>query len=149
MRNKEPIEILFAEDEETDAFFVRQAFEQLEVKTNLHHVVDGQEVISFLKKEGQYEDMPTPHIILLDINMPRKNGHETLVEIKQMAEYKHIPVIMLSSSHDDADVHKSYSNHASAYVPKSTGFDDMVDLMKRVQDFWLMRSALPQGQKGH
>ena len=144
VHNMMPIEILVAEDEETDAFFVQQAFEQSKVKNNVHLVKDGQEAINFLTNTNGYEDAPKPHLIFLDIKMPRKDGHEALKEIKAIPELRHIPVIILSGSKAHDDVRKSYENFASAHVPKSSGFNDMLEFINCVESFWFSRAILPQ-----
>lgn len=146
MHNSLPIEILIAEDEETDAFFIQQAFEQAEHKNNVHIVKDGEEVLSYLRQEGSYQGTPVPNIIFLDINMPRKDGHQTLLEIKESEEFKHIPVIIMSSSKADSDVRKSYSNYACAHIPKSNGFPEMLELVSSVDKFWFSRAVLPQNK---
>lgn len=144
MHNKTPIEILIAEDEETDAFFIRQAFDQAEIETNVHIVKDGQDVMDFLKRADGFEDMPEPNIIFLDINMPRKDGHETLSEIKNSDTFRHIPIVIMSSSKADKDVRASYSNFACAHIPKSNGFPEMIELVKSIESFWFKHAVLPQ-----
>lgn len=143
MHNKAPVQILVAEDEETDAFFVKKAFEQAEFKNDVHLVKNGEEALDFLYRRNGHENAPFPHIIFLDINMPLKNGHDALIEIKSSEEFRHIPVIMLSSSKAQEDVSKSYTNYASAHVPKANGFPDMIDLVNCVQQFWFQRTVLP------
>lgn len=146
MNNSLPIEILIAEDEETDAFFIQQAFEQAEHKNNVHVVKDGEEAMCFLRREGAYKNAPVPNMIFLDINMPRKDGHQTLLEIKESPDFKHIPVVIMSSSKADRDVRKSYSNFACAHIPKSTGFPEMLELVNAVDKFWFGRAILPQNK---
>lgn len=143
MHNKGPIQILVAEDEETDAFFVQKAFEQADFENEVHLVKNGEEALDFLYKRNGHEDAPIPHIIFLDINMPLKGGHDALIEIKNSEKFRHIPVIMLSSSKAQEDVSKSYANCASAHVPKANGFPDMIDLVNCVQQFWFQRTVLP------
>lgn len=143
MHNQAPVQILVAEDEETDAFFVQKAFEQVEFKNNVHLVKNGEEVLDFLYQRNGHEDAPVPNIIFLDINMPLKNGHDALIEIKNSEKFRHIPVIMLSSSKAQEDVSKSYVNHANAHVPKANGFPDMIELISCVQQFWFQRTVLP------
>lgn len=145
MGNLPPIEILAAEDEETDAFFLEQAFEQLEYKSNLHIVRDGQEVMEYLGRCVEDGAAPLPHIIFLDINMPRKNGHETLEEIKAHDTFRHIPVIMFSGSKAEDDVKRCYDNNACAYVPKAKSFGEMMEIVSRIEKFWFESVILPQG----
>ncbi len=142
-RNLEPIHILMAEDEKTDKLFAEQAFKHTKFKTNLTIVDDGQELMNYLRCEDPYRDCPTPHLILLDINMPRKNGQETLKEIKADEKFKHIPVIMFSGSNSADDIRESYTNYASAYMPKSLGFTEMLGFVKSIEDFWFARVHLP------
>src|SRR6218665_2739569 len=115
---KHPFFILIAKDERTDAFFVQEAVSRMACKTELHIVKDGQAVMDFLARTGEYADMPRPDIILLDINMPRKNGHEVLADIKENPALRRIPVIMLSGSNAERDVVKAYDLHANAFVTK-------------------------------
>lgn len=142
--NKEPFVILIAEDEKTDAFFVQEAVNRMSCKTDLHIVCDGQAVMDFLTRGGEYAEAPRPDIILLDINMPRKNGHEVLVEIKGDADLRTIPVIMLSGSNAERDILKSYENHANAFVTKANDFSGMVKLMAAIEEFWFRSSTLMQ-----
>lgn len=144
MSSKTPIEVLIAEDEETDAFFIQQAFAQANYKNRVHIVKDGEEVMNFLNKTSGYEDMPMPNMIFLDINMPRKDGHQTLIEIKSSEKFKHIPVVIMSSSKAESDVRKSYSNFACAHLPKSNGFPEMLDLVNSVDLFWFGKAILPK-----
>lgn len=144
MTGKTPIEILIAEDEETDAFFIQQAFAQAKHKNNVYVVKDGEEVMNFLNKSSGYEDKPAPNMIFLDINMPKKDGHQTLAEIKQSNKFKHIPVVIMSSSKAEKDVRKSYSNFACAHIPKSNGFPEMLDLVNSVDLFWFGKAILPK-----
>lgn len=144
LKNHEPIEILMAEDEKTDKLFAEQAFKHSKIKTNLHIVDNGEELLNYLYRKNEYADCKLPDIILLDINMPRKNGHETLKEIKANKKFKHIPVIIFSGSNATEDIIKSYENYASAYMPKSTGFTEMLGFVKSIEDFWFNRVRLPQ-----
>ncbi len=136
--------VLAAEDEETDAFFLREAFDQLDVPNQLHIVSDGQEVMEFLERTNGHEDAPMPHIIFLDINMPRKNGHEVLSEIKSSDKFAHIPVVMFSGSIANDDVRQCYKNNACAYVPKARGFKEMLELVSNMEKFWFKSALLPQ-----
>jgi len=144
--NMQPIQILIAEDQETDAFFVEQAFGQSKVANVVHWVKDGQEVINFLQQTGQYHDKPRPHLIILDIKMPLKDGYETLTEIKGDQELCDIPVVVMSGSQASDDVERSYKHQANAYVPKSNGFEDMLDFVNAIEKFWFVKARLPQGE---
>jgi CheY-like chemotaxis protein len=142
--HKEPFVILMAEDEETDAFFVREAVKCMERKVALHVVRDGVEVMDFLRRQGSYAGAPGTDIVLLDVNMPRKNGHEVLAEIKADALLRVIPVIMFSGSGAERDIRRSYENHANAYVVKANDFSGMLRLMAAIEGFWLGSAALPR-----
>ncbi len=144
--NKEPFVILIAEDERTDAFFVQEAVNRMTCKTELHIVKDGQAVMDFLARTDEYAGMPRPDIILLDINMPRKNGHEVLSDIKQNPAFRHIPVIMLSGSNAARDVVKSYDLHANAFVTKANDFSGMLRVMSAIEAFWFRSASLSQEQ---
>lgn len=144
--NKEPFVILIAEDERTDAFFVQEAVNRMTCKTELHIVKDGQAVMDFLARTGEYVDMPQPDIILLDINMPRKNGHEVLADIKENPALRHIPVIMLSGSNAQRDIVKSYDLHANAFVTKANDFSGMLRVMSAIEAFWFRSVSLSQDQ---
>ncbi|MCB9963563.1 MAG: response regulator [Rhodospirillales bacterium] len=146
--NHEPIEILVAEDESTDILFVQRAFKHTNYRANLNIVPNGEELMAYLRKEKDYKDKPTPDLILMDINMPRKNGHEALQEIKHDEVLKSIPVIMLSGSNANADIMKSYQNYANAYMPKSANFDEMETFVKAIEDFWMARVHLPHVTSG-
>lgn len=145
--NKEPFVILMAEDEKTDAFFAQEAVKRMACQTSLHIVRDGQAVMDFLMRQGEYAAAPRPDIVLLDINMPRKNGHEVLAEIKAAPELRAIPVIMLSGSNANRDIAKSYENYANAFVTKANDFSGMVRLMAAIEEFWFRSASLMQGQE--
>ena len=142
--NTPPITVLIAEDQETDAFFVEQAFGQSKVENNLFWVKDGQEVMAFLQRDASYVSAPRPDLILLDLEMPRQNGHDTLEAIKRDESLRDIPVIIISGSQDTKDVERAYQNHANAYIPKSNGFDDMLEFVEAIEKFWFLQARLPQ-----
>lgn len=144
--NTQPIEVLIAEDEETDAFFVEQAFGQSKLNINVHWVKDGQEVLDFLHKSGEFQGAVRPHLVILDIHMPRKTGLEALEEIKSSENLRDIPVIVVSSSLDRADIDKAYKLHANAYMPKANGFESMSSFLSCIEDFWFVKARLPGDQ---
>lgn len=139
-----PIKILIAEDQETDAFFIEQAFGQANLDNEVFWVKNGQEAIDFLKKCDGFSESPRPDLIFLDIKMPLKDGHETLIEIKTDDDLRDIPVIMMSGSQALDDVHNAYRNHANAYVSKSNGFEDMLQFVDAIEKFWFLKAKLPQ-----
>jgi CheY-like chemotaxis protein len=144
LNNEQPVEILIADDQETDAFFVEQAFGQSTLTNNVHWVKDGQEVIDFLNQANGFEGRPRPHLIIMDIKMPRKDGIEALVEIKNSDRHKDIPVIIMSGSQAMEDVVAAYRTYANAYVPKANGFEDMIAFVSAVEKFWFLKAKLPQ-----
>jgi len=142
--NVAPIRVLIAEDQETDAFFIEQAFGQAKIENQVFWVKDGQEVLDFLNNDGDFSDAPSPDLIFLDIKMPRKDGHETLRAIKSSPVFKEIPVIMMSGSQAMDDIKKAYQNYANAYVSKSNGFEDMLQFVEAIEKFWFLNARLPQ-----
>ena len=146
LHNVEPIEILMAEDDKSDKIFAEQAFKHTSCQTNLTIVDNGEQLLAYLRQQDPYTDARYPDLILLDINMPRMNGHEALKEIKSDPKLKHIPVIVLSGSNATEDILESYKNYASAYMPKSIGFTEMLDFVKSIENFWFKRVRLPQRQ---
>lgn len=139
--NREPIYILSAEDQEADALFMEQAFLTARAKIVMHFVTDGQSVIEYLAREPR-----PPDIIFLDINMMRKNGPQTLEDIRANDDWRHIPVIMLSGSALDRDVVGCYTRHANAYVQKPLTFPEMLGFVKAIEDFWVFQALLPQDE---
>jgi len=144
MANRTPVNVLVAEDEPTDAFFIEKAFEAAKFSVKTFFVKDGQEVIDFLAKKNAFSDVPSPDIILMDIKMPRKDGHEALAEIKSDKNWQNVPVIMLSSSTAPSDVKKSYDSHANAHVAKQTGLKDMIEFVQIFEKFWFSYTCLDQ-----
>lgn len=137
--NSEPIHILYAEDQEADALFMEQAFLTARAKMVLHFVNDGQAVVEYLALQPRL-----PDLIFLDINMLRKNGPQTLEDIRANDGWRHIPVIMLSGSALDRDVLGCYTRHANAYVQKPLTFPEMMSFVKAIEDFWVFQALLPQ-----
>ena len=140
---KNPIHILLAEDEDTDAFFLIQALEDIGVEIGVCHVKDGQEALDYLGREGKHKNAKRPNLILLDINMPRKSGYDVLKIIKADSSLKSIPVIIVSGSDDANDVKKSYDNQAAAFVTKSKCLESMSCLAEAVEAFWFKEAILP------
>ena len=142
-----PLCILHAEDNLADAQLTRLALEESDHAHELHHVLDGEEALAFLRRQGAYADAPRPDLVLLDLNMPRLNGHQTLEEIKEDPELRSLPVIVLTTSGSPHDVTRSYEAHVNSYLRKPLGFEQMVDLMARLQRFWLEAAILPGQQQ--
>jgi two-component system, chemotaxis family, response regulator Rcp1 len=145
MRNEtgNPIEILLIEDNVGDVGLMREALSEAKVPNRLHVAQDGIEALQFLKKEHQYAGSPSPDLVVLDLNIPRRNGFEVLDLIKSDPQFKRIPVIILTSSKAEADVLKCYNSHANAYVTKPGDFDRYVNVVKIIDEFWLSTVRLP------
>ena len=137
------IEILLVEDSKGDVGLIEEVFEDAKIRNNLHVVEDGEEAILFLRGEGQFSGVPRPDIILLDLNLPKKDGREVLEEIKRDEDLKNIPVVVLTTSKAEEDILKSYNLHANAYVTKPVDFDQFLKVVKSIEDFWLEVVKLP------
>ncbi|MFZ5882009.1 MAG: response regulator [Chloroflexota bacterium] len=138
-----PIEILLVEDSPADVLITREAFEEAKLLNTLHVVEDGVQALEFLRQQGPYAEAPRPDLILLDLNLPRKNGREVLAEIKADAGLKSIPVVILTTSSSDEDVLNAYDLHANCYVVKPVGFDNFFKAVQSIQDFWFSVVTLP------
>jgi CheY-like chemotaxis protein len=143
----EVVEILLVEDSPSDALMTKEALEFSKVLNSLHIVDDGVEAMAFLRKEGKYSGSPTPGIILLDLNLPRKSGLEVLGEIKNDDRLKLIPVVVLTTSKAEEDVAKSYGLHANCYITKPVEFAKLADAVRGIRDFWLCLVTLPPEKK--
>ncbi len=144
MSNTEPIEILLVEDNPGDARLAAEALNENKVRNNLYHVKDGVEAMRFLRRQAEYADVPLPDLVLLDLNLPRKDGHEVLKEMKGDAELRPIPVVVLTTSAAERDLIKSYNLHANAYVVKPIGLDEFVEVVQAIEEFWLSIVKLPR-----
>lgn len=142
--NTEPVEILLVEDSPGDARLAKEALKDGKVQNNLHHVIDGVEAMRFLRRKEEYSDAPLPDLILLDLNMPKKDGREVLAEIKEDHELRHIPTVVLTTSEAERDLAKSYELHANAYVVKPVDFDRFVKVIQAIEDFWFTIVKLPR-----
>jgi CheY-like chemotaxis protein len=140
-----PIDILLVEDSEGDARLAKEAMRDSKVSNAIHHVHDGVEAMAFLRKEGKYTNAPRPDLILLDLNLPRKDGREVLADIKEDEELKRIPVVILTVSNDEADILRSYNLHANCYITKPIDFGQFLKVVKAIEDFWLTIVKLPNG----
>src|SRR6202045_2737290 len=139
----EPIEILLVEDSPGDVRLTREAFKDAKVHINLHVASDGAEAMDFLNREGQHANAPRPDLILLDLNLPKKDGREVLEEIKESSALKSIPVVILTTSASDADILRSYKLHANCYITKPVGLDGFLEVVKSIDSFWLSVVKLP------
>ncbi|MFD9704598.1 response regulator [Lentzea sp. NPDC059081] len=138
------IDVLLVEDDPGDALMTQEAFEHHKIRNTLHIVKDGVEALEFLRREGQYVNAPRPGLILLDLNLPRKDGREVLSEIKADAELRSIPVVVLTTSEAEEDILRSYSLYANAYVTKPVDFDRFIDVVRQIDDFFVTVVKLPR-----
>ncbi len=134
---KRQAEILMVEDDPADAELTKEAWGDNDYKCNWHVAEDGEAALDFLLQKGKYAESPRPDLILLDLNLPRKDGRELLAEIKSMPELKKIPVIVLSTSNSDKDIHRAYELHANCYICKPMDFKVFVKIMRNIKRFWL------------
>ena len=141
--NAEPLEILLAEDNDDDALMTKEAFAKANVINTIHVVKDGEEAMAYLRKQGPYRAAPTPGVVLLDVRMPKKDGFETLKEIKSDPLLRHLPVIMLTTSSREEDIMKSYSEGACSYIPKPVGFQNFHEVAKLFNLYWTLVSRIP------
>jgi CheY-like chemotaxis protein len=141
----EPIEILLAEDNPGDVRLTQQALKDSKMRNNLHVVGDGEEAIAFLRRLPPYEDAPRPGLFLLDLNMPKKDGKEVLEDIKDDPVLRTIPTVVLTTSKADQDVLRAYELHANAYITKPVDFEQFMDVVKGIREFWLTIVRLPPG----
>ncbi len=142
--NTEPIEILLVEDNPGDARLAVEVLKDGKVLNNLHHVKDGVEAMQFLSRQAEYSQVPLPDLILLDLNLPRKDGREVLAEVKEDPELKLVPVVVLTTSEAERDLLKSYDLHANAYVVKPVDLDRFIEIVEAIEDFWFTVVKLPQ-----
>jgi len=140
------VEILLVEDNPGDADLARETLTISKMKNNLHVVNDGEKAMAFLRKQGPYAAVPRPDIILLDLNLPRKDGREVLAEIKADDELKRIPVVILTSSNAEEDILKSYNLHANCYITKPLDFIQFTKIIHAIENFWLSIVKLPDGR---
>ena len=139
-----PVEILLAEDNPGDVMLTKKALGEGKLANNLHVTTDGVEALQYLRQEDEYADAPRPDLVLLDLNMPRKDGQEVLKEMQADDSLSRIPVIVLTSSESEKDIAKSYELNANAYLTKPIGFDGFVEIIKRMEDFWFQVVKLPE-----
>jgi CheY-like chemotaxis protein len=143
MPGRGPADVLLVEDDLADVLMTREAFEQHRIRSALHVVGDGEQALLFLRRAGQFAGAPRPGLILLDLNLPRRNGLEVLAELKADRELAPIPVVMLTTSAAQEDILRSYSLHASAYITKPVDYDRFIDVIGQIDDFYLTLARLP------
>lgn len=144
-KNSRPIEILLVDDSATDVLLAREALESAKLSNNLHVVKDGVEAMAFLRREGKYAGMPRPDLMLLDLNMPRKDGREVLAEVKADENLRRLPIVVLTTSQDQEDVLKAYDLYANCYISKPVDFDKFADVVQAIDSFWFSIVTLPAG----
>jgi len=139
----EPFEILLVEDNPGDVFLTQEAFREGRLAHHLSVVEDGEEAMRFLRREGKHSNAPQPDLILLDLNLPKKDGRELLGEVKTDPELRQIPVIVLTTSKAEQDVARAYKLHANCYLTKPIQMDDFLKTIRSVEEFWLSVVRLP------
>lgn len=142
-RGGRPIEVLLVEDDPGDVLMTREAFEEYKMRNTLHVVSDGVEALAYLRREGEFAEANTPDLILLDLNLPRRDGREVLREIKNDPDLCRIPVVVLTTSQAEEDVLRSYQLHANAYVAKPVDFERFISVVKQIDDFFVSVVRLP------
>jgi two-component system, chemotaxis family, response regulator Rcp1 len=138
-----PIEVLLVEDSVGDVRLTREAFKDAKVHINLHVAVDGIDAMAFLKQEGRHTAAPRPDLILLDLNLPKKDGREVLKEIKESPTLRIIPVVILTTSGSEEDILRTYQLHANCYISKPVDLDGFLKVVKSIDSFWLSVVKLP------
>jgi two-component system, chemotaxis family, response regulator Rcp1 len=141
-----PIEILLVEDNPGDARLAMEALKDSKLKNNLYIAEDGIEAMDFLNRKGKYSQMPRPDLILLDLNLPKKDGREVLAEVKSNDDFKRIPIVILTISRAEEDIFKTYNLHANCYVTKPLDLEQFMKVVKSIEDFWLTIVKLPNGK---
>jgi CheY-like chemotaxis protein len=137
------IRVLLVEDSPEDVLLTRESLKEAKVANELLVVDDGESALDFVRRRGEYEDAPRPDVIILDLNLPRKDGREVLLELKEDPELKQIPVVVLTTSTSDEDVMSSYKHHANAFVRKPVNLDRFLEITAVIDDFWLGIVTLP------
>ncbi|MFA7350242.1 MAG: response regulator [Methylotenera sp.] len=137
------VEFLLAEDNPGDVRLTQEALRESKIRNNLNVVTDGMEALAFLRKQGKYADSPTPDVVLLDLNLPKKDGREVLAEIKSDPVLKRIPVVIITSSEAEKDILRTYDLHANCYVSKPVDLDQFIRVIQAVENFWLTIVKLP------
>ena len=140
---RRPVNILLVEDNPGDVRLTQEAFREGNIAVNLEVARDGVEAIAYLRKQAPFTDVVTPDLILLDLNLPKRDGREVLAEIKVDPDLKRIPVVVLTTSNAEADILKSYNLHVNCYLNKPVDFDRFFEIVQKIEDFWLTTAILP------
>lgn len=141
------VNILIVEDNPADARLIIEVFDGFTIKNKVNIVENGVEALDYLYKRDKYKDVKTPSLIILDLNLPKKDGREVLKEIKQNKELRLIPVVVLTTSRDENDICGAYMNYANAYLTKPTDFNEFIDLINTFESFWFDKAVLPHCKK--
>jgi two-component system response regulator len=141
--NIKQVEILLVEDNPGDVRLTKEALKESKIYNNLHVVMDGVEAMKYLRKEGKYEDQPEPDLIILDLNLPKKDGREVLKEVKEDDTLKRIPVVIMTVSNDEQDILDSYNSYANCYIKKPVDLNQFEKVVKLIDDFWFSIVKLP------
>jgi two-component system, chemotaxis family, response regulator Rcp1 len=144
----EAVEVLLVEDSPGDVRLTQEAFRDANMAIHLHVASDGVEAMAFLRQQGAHAGAPRPHLILLDLNLPKMDGREVLAHIKDDVNLKAIPIVILTTSNAEADIAKSYQLHANCYLSKPVQLDEFESLVKSINDFWLTIVTLPVANPG-
>ena len=139
----QPAEILLVEDNPGDVRLVQEALRESKIINRLYTVSDGQQALAFLRKQGSYANATRPDLILLDLNLPRKDGREVLSEIKTDPDLRRIPVVIVTSSKAEEDILKSYNQYANCYITKPLDLEKFIEVVKAIEDFWMSIVKLP------
>lgn len=142
-REPEPVELLLAEDNPGDVKLTRKGLDEAGLRNNLHVVNDGVEAMKFLRQEGEYADKPRPDLVLLDLEMPRKDGWEVMDDLNDEPDLNRIPIVVLTSSDAETDIVKSYEKQANAYITKPVDFEGFRQIANSLDEFWLELVKLP------
>ena len=143
MPDHQPIEVLLVEDDPGDVLMTQEAFADYKIANRLTVVNNGEDAIAYVRKQGRFADAPTPDLVLLDLNLPRRDGREVLRDIKEDPELRRIPIVVLTTSEAEEDVLASYLLHANAYVRKPVDFEQFVAAVRAIDDFFIEVVRLP------
>lgn len=146
MERMKPISILLVEDNPGDIYLTQEAFKESKFKNSLHVVKNGVECMEYLRRRGKYSEAQMPDVILLDLNLPKKNGREVLAEVKRDERLKYIPVIVLTSSQNEKDIRSSYELNANCYISKPVDYDEFIHIIRAIENFWFSIVRLPQNR---
>jgi chemotaxis family two-component system response regulator Rcp1 len=139
-----PIEILLVEDNPGDARLTREVLSMSQIQNNLHHARDGEEAMRFLRRQGAFAEVPHPDLILLDLNLPKRDGREVLEDIKRDPLLVHVPVVILTSSQAEEDILRAYRLHANCFITKPVDFEQFIKVVGSIEQFWFTIVKLPK-----